>query len=75
MEPADASLAEILKERPLSTKETMQVATSLVPALEALHANNLIHEHLEPANVLAVGEVIKLRSDCIREAPEGAEGQ
>lgn len=74
MEPADANLAEILKERPLSTKETMQVATSLVPALEALHANNIIHEHLEPASVLAVGEVIKLRSDCIREAPEGAEG-
>lgn len=73
MEPADASLADILKERALSTKETMQVATSLVPALEALHANNLVHEHLEAANVLAVGEVVKLRSDCIREAPEGAE--
>jgi len=73
MEPADASLAEILKERPLSTKETMQVATSLVPALETLHANNLVHEHLEPTYVLAVGEVIKLRSDCIREAPEGQE--
>ena len=73
MEPTDASLADILKERPLSTKETMQIAASLVPALEALHANNLIHEHIEPANVLAAGEVIKLRSDCIREAPEGAE--
>ncbi len=73
MEPTDASLADILKERTLSTKETMQIATSLVPALEALHANNLVHEHLEPANVLAVGEAVKLRSDCIREAPEGAE--
>ena len=73
MEPADASLADILKERALSTKETMQVATSLVPALKALHANDLVHEHLEPANVLAVGEAVKLRSDCIREAPEGAE--
>lgn len=73
MEPSDASLADILKERPLTTQETRQLATSLVPALEALHANNLVHEHLEAANVLAVGEVIKLRSDCIREAPEGAE--
>jgi hypothetical protein len=73
MEPTDASLADILKERPLTTQETRQIATSLVPALEALHANNLVHEHLEVANVLAVGEVIKLRSDCIREAPEGAE--
>jgi hypothetical protein len=73
MEPTDASLADILKERPLSTKETMQIASSLVPALQALHANHLIHEHIEPANVLAVGEIIKLRSDCIREAPEGTE--
>jgi hypothetical protein len=73
MEPTDASLADILKERPLTTQETRQLGTSLVPALEALHASNLVHEHLEAANVLAVGEVIKLRSDCIREAPEGAE--
>lgn len=73
MEPTDASLADILKERPLTTPETRQIATSIVPALEALHANNLVHEHVEPANVLAVGEVVKLRSDCIREAPEGAE--
>lgn len=74
MEPSDSSLAAILRERALTTKETMQVATSLVPALEALHANNLVHEHLEPANILAFGEVVKLRSDCIREAPEGADG-
>jgi Serine/threonine protein kinase len=73
MEPSDASLADILKERPLTTQETRQLATSLVPALEALHASNLVHEHVEASNVLAVGEVIKLRSDCIREAPEGAE--
>ena len=73
MESTDGSLADILKERPLSTKETMLIATSLVAALEALHAANLVHEHLEPAYVLAVGEVVKLRSDCIRETPEGAE--
>jgi len=74
MEPTDAALADILKERALSSEETMQIATSLVPALQALHAQNLVHEHLEPANVLATGETVKLRSDCIREAPEGAEG-
>ncbi|MDW5265787.1 MULTISPECIES: protein kinase [Acidobacteriaceae] len=73
MEPADASLADILKERSLTTQEATQLATSLVPALAALHAHNLVHEHLNAANVLAIGEVIKLRSDCIREAPEGAE--
>ena len=74
LENTDANLAEVLSERPLSLEETNQVANSLVAALQALHSRNLIHEHIEPANILAVGEVIKLRSDCIREAPEGKEG-
>jgi eukaryotic-like serine/threonine-protein kinase len=73
MEPSDATLADILKERPLSTKETMQVATSLIPAIEALHAQGLVHEHVEPRNIFAVGEAVKLRSDCVREVPEGAD--
>ena len=74
LETTDANLAEILQDRPLTVEETNQIATSLVPALQALHSRNLIHEHIEPANIFAVGEVIKLRSDCIREAPEGQEG-
>ncbi|MEO6983695.1 MAG: hypothetical protein ABI072_11360, partial [Edaphobacter sp.] len=75
MEPAEANLGEIVQERRLTTMETTQIAKSLVAALEALHANGFVHEHVEPGNVLAVGEVIKLRSDCIRETPEGAEGE
>jgi eukaryotic-like serine/threonine-protein kinase len=51
------------------------VATSLASALDSLHTNGFVHEHIEPANVLAVGEAIKLRSDCIRETPEGQEGR
>ena len=74
LETTDANLAEVLRERPLTVEETNQVASSLVGALQALHSRNLIHEHIEPANILAAGEVIKLRSDCIREAPEGPEG-
>jgi len=74
MEPVDANMAEIVAERRLTVQETKQVATSLASALEALHTNGFVHEHIEPANVLAVGESIKLRSDCIRETPEGREG-
>lgn len=75
MEPSDANLADILKERALTTQETLQIATSLVPALQALHAKDLVHEHIEPANVLAVGEVVKLRSDCIREVPPDSDAR
>ncbi len=75
MEPVEANLGEILRERRLTELETRQVATSLLAAIEALHSNGFVHEHVEPANVLAVGEVIKLRSDCIRETLEGDDGQ
>ena len=74
MEPVDANLGEILKVRRLTELETKQVATSLLAAIEALHSSGFVHEHVEPANVLAVGEVIKLRSDCIRETLEGDDG-
>src|SRR5580658_1550077 len=74
METVDANLGEILGERRLTEVETRQIATSLLAALEALHSNGFVHEHVEPENVLAVGEEIKLRSDCIREAPEGEDG-
>jgi hypothetical protein len=74
MEPVEANLGEILKERRLTELETRQVATSLLAAIEALHSNGFVHEHVVAENVLAVDEVIKLRSDCIREALEGEEG-
>jgi len=74
MEPVDANMAEIVSERKLTVQETKQIATSLASALEALHSNGFVHEHIEAANVLAVGESIKLRSDCIRETPEGRDG-
>jgi hypothetical protein len=74
MEPAEADLDQILRERPLTVMETRQVASSLVSALKALHARGFIHENVKPVNVLAVGDIVKLRGDCIREAPEGAHG-
>ena len=67
MEADDANLADVLRERPLTLTETMQVARAVHGALSALHASGLVHEHIEPSNVLAVGETVKLRSDCVRE--------
>ena len=67
MESPDASLADILRERPLTPDETLQVAVSITSALHALHAASFTHEHVEAASVFAIGETIKLRSDCIRE--------
>lgn len=71
----DGNLAEVLDHGPLTVKDVIQLATSLVAALEVLHTHGFIHEHVEPRNIFAIGDVVKLRSDCIREAPEGDEGR
>ncbi|QHS52509.1 SPOR domain-containing protein [Edaphobacter sp. 12200R-103] len=77
MEPTEMSLAELLQNRTLTVEETKQLAASLIGALTALHQSGLVHEHLDPANVLAAGETVKLRSDCVREAasPDGDEAE
>ena len=67
MEANDANLGDVLRERPLTLTETTQVARAVHAALTALHTSGLVHEHIEPVNVLAVGETVKLRSDCVRE--------
>jgi hypothetical protein len=73
-EPVDASLAEVVARQRLTLAESKQLASSLASALDVLHRNGFVHEHVEPANVFAVGEVVKLRGDCIRETPEGESG-
>lgn len=74
MEPVDANLAEVITDQRLSVPEALQLASSLTSALDVLHAHGFVHEHIEPANIYAVGEVVKLRGDCIRETPEGEAG-
>ncbi len=73
-EKADANLAEVLDSGRLGKDDVVQLATSVAAALELLHTHGFVHEHMEAGNVFAVGEVVKLRVDCIREAPEGEAG-
>lgn len=74
MEPTEMSLADLLQSRTLTLEEAKQLAASLLAALRALHSSDLVHEHIEPANILAAGETIKLRSDCVREAAAEPDG-
>lgn len=57
---ADEVLAEILYERPLTTKETRDLLGPALDALRYLHANGLVHGRLNPSNVMAVGDSLKL---------------
>ena len=65
-EPTEDNLSDALRERPLTTEETTQIAESLVGGLGALHAAGLLHGHVMATTVLAVGDTVKLRSDCVR---------
>ncbi len=65
MEPFNQTLAEVLRDRPLTADETRDVATSLLGALETVEAAGLYHGHVDASGVLAVGDGIKLRSDCM----------
>jgi hypothetical protein len=69
-EKVDASLADVLARGRLGIPDTFQLAASLLSALDMLHIHGFVHEHVEARNVFAVGDVVKLRGDCIREAPE-----
>jgi hypothetical protein len=77
MEPTEMSLADLLRNRTVNVEEAKQLAYSLIQALAALHARGLVHEHVRAENILAVGETVKLRSDCVREAgsPDGDEAE
>jgi hypothetical protein len=74
-EKVDANLAEVLDRGNLPVDDVAQLASSLAAALEVLHTHGFVHEHIQPANIFAVSGVVKLRSDCIREAPEAKEGR
>ena len=73
-ERVDANLAGVLDQGHLSVKDTAQLALSITAALEVLHTHGFVHDHVSAGNIFAVGEVVKLRSDCIREAAEGEAG-
>jgi hypothetical protein len=73
-ERVDANLGEVLERGRLSAADAVEIGLGVASALEILHANGFVHEHVTSRNVYAAGDTVKLRSDCIRETPEGEAG-
>ncbi len=65
LEPFDQTLADVLRDRTLDPTEAREVTESLLSALEAVEAAGLRHGHVDASGVLAIGDSIKLRSDCL----------
>jgi TonB family protein len=67
---AEQNLAQILRGRRLAPDEVRELLPATLDALAYLHGKNLVQGGLKPANLLAVGDQLKLASDTIRPAGE-----
>lgn len=65
MERAEGNLAEVLPERPLTAVEAREMLEGATAALSYLHGNGFVHGAVNPSNIMAIGEQIKLSSDSV----------
>ena len=71
MEYADQTLAQLLPHRALTEDETREMLLPALDALAFLHGRNLLQGQLKPANILVVGDQLKLASDTVRRVSDG----
>jgi len=70
MEYAEEDLSQILPQRALTTEETRDMLCPVLDALEYLHGKGFVHGDLKPANILAMGDHLKISSDAISRVGE-----
>lgn len=63
MDLAEEDLSQVIPVRPLDAAEVGEILDTVVETLGYLHAEGFVHGSLTPANILAVGDWIKLASD------------
>lgn len=68
MEHGEQSLAQVLSDRALEPAEARALLLPTLDVLAFLHRNQLVHGRLNPSNILAVGDQLKLTSDAVRPA-------
>ena len=69
MEFANENLGEFLPQRPLTPAETRDVLVPTLDALALLHREGLVHGHIQPSNILAIEDQLKLSGDTLIPAP------
>ena len=65
MEFAEENLGETLIRRPLSPAETHEMLCPVLDALGYIHGKGFVHGHVQPSNIMAIGDKLKLSSDRI----------
>ena len=69
-EYAEENLSQILPERALTAEEAGGMLPPILRALQFVHEKGLVHGHIRPSNIFAVGDQVKLSSDAL-----GASGE
>jgi TonB family protein len=69
-EYAEENLAQILPERALTAEEVRTMLPPVLGALQYVHGKGLLHGRIQPSNILAVGDEVKLSSDSVGAAGE-----
>jgi TonB family protein len=72
MEYAEQTLSQILPQRALTPEEVREMLFPILSGLGFLHGKQLVQGQLKPANILVIGDQLKLASDTIRPAGEYA---
>src|ERR1039458_7145484 len=70
-EYAEENLAQILPERALTAEETRGMLPPLLRALQYVHDSGFVHGHIQPSNILAIADQVKLSSDSLTGVGDG----
>ena len=77
-EYAEESLSQVLPERALTAEEARGMLPPILRALQCVHDLGLAHGRIQPSNILAVADQVKLSSDAmgvVGERRRGATGE
>jgi TonB family protein len=64
-EYAEENLAQILPDRALTPEEAREMLAPVLRAVQFLHDKGLVHGRIQPSNILASGDQVKLASDTV----------
>lgn len=70
----EEALGQILPERALTAEEVGEMLPPILDAMAHLHAQDLVHGSIEPANVLVIGDRLKLSTYSLQPAGSSPAG-
>jgi TonB family protein len=65
MEYGEEDLSQILPQRPLTPAETRALLPPVLDALAYLHGRGFVHGHIQPSNIFAVDNQVKLSAESV----------